>query len=184
MSLAATPFALSSSISACASSLFFCIAACALASCVSTPMVTVAVSGVPCTTPWPDTEIVAPLFVGCDVSLAVALPVPYAATIRTAVSAAAPRIHIALLFTMIPSVGVRSSDDGAGTVGSRLGSNSVRSRYVTTNGIRLFCLESGPPAAPLVLLLHGFPELAYSWRHQIAALGAAGFHVVAPDLPG
>jgi pimeloyl-ACP methyl ester carboxylesterase len=36
----------------------------------------------------------------------------------------------------------------------------------------------------MVLLLHGFPELAYSWRHQVAALGAAGFHVVAPDLPG
>ena len=60
----------------------------------------------------------------------------------------------------------------------------MRSRYVTTNGIRLFCLEAGPPDGPLVLLLHGFPELAYSWRHQVAALGAAGFHVVAPDLPG
>jgi pimeloyl-ACP methyl ester carboxylesterase len=35
-----------------------------------------------------------------------------------------------------------------------------------------------------VLLLHGFPELAYSWRYQVAALGAAGYHVVAPDLPG
>ena len=60
----------------------------------------------------------------------------------------------------------------------------MRSRYVTTNGVRLFCLEAGPPAGPMVLLLHGFPELAYSWRYQIAALGAAGFHVVAPDLPG
>jgi pimeloyl-ACP methyl ester carboxylesterase len=60
----------------------------------------------------------------------------------------------------------------------------VRSRYVTTNGVRLFCLEAGPPAGPMVLLLHGFPELAYSWRFQVAALGAAGFHVVAPDLPG
>jgi epoxide hydrolase A/B len=60
----------------------------------------------------------------------------------------------------------------------------VRSRYVTTNGVRLFCVEAGPPAGPMVLLLHGFPELAYSWRFQVAALGAAGFHVVAPDLPG
>jgi len=60
----------------------------------------------------------------------------------------------------------------------------VRSRYVTTNGIRLYCLEDGPPDGPPVLLLHGFPELAYSWRHQVAALGAAGYHVVAPDLPG
>ena len=55
---------------------------------------------------------------------------------------------------------------------------------MTTNGIRLFCLEAGPRDGPLVLLLHGFPELAYSWRHQVGPLGAAGFHVVAPDLPG
>ncbi len=60
----------------------------------------------------------------------------------------------------------------------------MRSRYVTTNGIRLFCLEAGPPDGPLVLMLHGFPELAYAWRHQVAALGAAGFHAAAPDLPG
>jgi pimeloyl-ACP methyl ester carboxylesterase len=60
----------------------------------------------------------------------------------------------------------------------------VRSCYVTTNGIRLFCLEAGPPDGPLVLLAHGFPELAYSWRAQIEALGTAGYHVVAPDLPG
>ena len=60
----------------------------------------------------------------------------------------------------------------------------MRGRYVTTNGIRLYCLEAGPPDGPLVLLLHGFPELAYSWRHQVATLGTSGFHVVAPDLPG
>ena len=60
----------------------------------------------------------------------------------------------------------------------------MRSCYVTTNGIRLFCLEAGPPDGPLVLLAHGFPELAYSWRAQIEALGTAGYHVVAPDLPG
>ncbi|MDZ4828069.1 MAG: alpha/beta hydrolase [Actinomycetota bacterium] len=60
----------------------------------------------------------------------------------------------------------------------------MRSRYVITNGIRLHVLEAGPPAGPLVLLLHGFPELAHSWRHQVEALGAAGYHTVAPDLPG
>lgn len=60
----------------------------------------------------------------------------------------------------------------------------MRSRYVTTNGIRLCCIEAGPADGPLVLLLHGFPELAYSWRHQVATLGASGFHAVAPDLPG
>ena len=60
----------------------------------------------------------------------------------------------------------------------------MRSRYVTTNGIRLFCYQAGPPDGPLVLLMHGFPELAYSWRHQVAALGDAGYLVVAPDMPG
>jgi pimeloyl-ACP methyl ester carboxylesterase len=60
----------------------------------------------------------------------------------------------------------------------------VRERFVVTNGIRLFCLEAGPDDGPLVLLFHGFPELAHSWRHQVDVLGAAGYHVVAPDLPG
>jgi pimeloyl-ACP methyl ester carboxylesterase len=60
----------------------------------------------------------------------------------------------------------------------------MHGRFLTTNGIRLYCLEAGPPDGPLVLLMHGFPELAYSWRHQVSALGRAGFHVVAPDMPG
>jgi pimeloyl-ACP methyl ester carboxylesterase len=60
----------------------------------------------------------------------------------------------------------------------------MRERFVVTNGIRLFCFEAGPADGPLVLLFHGFPEIAYSWRFQVDALGAAGYHVVAPDLPG
>jgi len=55
---------------------------------------------------------------------------------------------------------------------------------VIANGVRLWCLESGPVDGPPVLLMHGFPEIAYSWRHQIGPLGAAGFHVIAPDMPG
>src|ERR1043166_1720128 len=39
-------------------------------------------------------------------------------------------------------------------------------------------------SGPLVVLLHGFPELWYSWRHQLPALADAGYHVVAPDLRG
>src|SRR4051812_32647599 len=54
--------------------------------------------------------------------------------------------------------------------------------YVTVNGVRLHYAEAG--AGPLVLLLHGFPEFWYSWRHQIPALASAGFRVVAPDLRG
>jgi epoxide hydrolase 4 len=50
------------------------------------------------------------------------------------------------------------------------------------NGIRLHWVEAG--AGPLVVLLHGFPEHWYAWRHQIPALAAAGFRVLAPDLRG
>ena len=48
--------------------------------------------------------------------------------------------------------------------------------------VRLHWVEQG--TGPLVLLLHGFPEFWYAWRHQIPALAAAGFRVVAPDLRG
>jgi pimeloyl-ACP methyl ester carboxylesterase len=49
-------------------------------------------------------------------------------------------------------------------------------------GVRLHYVEAG--AGPLVILLHGFPEFWYSWRRQLPALAAAGFHVVAPDMRG
>jgi pimeloyl-ACP methyl ester carboxylesterase len=60
----------------------------------------------------------------------------------------------------------------------------VTERTIETNGVQLHTAEAGEPGAPLVVLAHGFPELAYSWRHQIPALAAAGYHVVAPDLRG
>ncbi len=44
--------------------------------------------------------------------------------------------------------------------------------------------EAGPESGPLVVLLHGFPEFWFGWRHQIDALAGAGFHVVAPDQRG
>jgi pimeloyl-ACP methyl ester carboxylesterase len=53
---------------------------------------------------------------------------------------------------------------------------------ISANGIEIFLLEQGQ--GPLVLLCHGWPELSYSWRHQIPALAAAGYHVVAPDMRG
>ena len=60
--------------------------------------------------------------------------------------------------------------------------SEVRHRMVETNGIRMHVAEQGD--GPLVLLCHGFPESWYSWRHQLAALAAAGFHAVAPDMRG
>jgi pimeloyl-ACP methyl ester carboxylesterase len=55
-------------------------------------------------------------------------------------------------------------------------------RDINTNGIRLHIAEAG--TGPLVLLLHGFPEFWWSWRHQLVALAEAGYHAVAPDLRG
>ena len=63
----------------------------------------------------------------------------------------------------------------------------IRSRFVPDiNGLRVHVLEAGfeQRGRPCVLLLHGFPEIAYSWRRIMPALAAAGFHVVAPDQRG
>jgi pimeloyl-ACP methyl ester carboxylesterase len=54
--------------------------------------------------------------------------------------------------------------------------------YVETNGIRMGVYEQGE--GPAIVLLHGFPELAYSWRHQLPALAAAGYRAIAPDQRG
>ena len=58
----------------------------------------------------------------------------------------------------------------------------MTARMVQTNGIELSVIDEG--AGPLVVLCHGFPELAFSWRHQVPALTAAGYRVIAPDMRG
>lgn len=63
----------------------------------------------------------------------------------------------------------------------------IRSRLVdNNNGLVMHVLEAGfeEPRRPCVVLLHGFPELAYTWRNQLLPLANAGFHVIAPDLRG
>ena len=55
---------------------------------------------------------------------------------------------------------------------------------VETAGIRLHLVEAGPPDGAPVVLLHGFPEFHFGWRHQIGALAAAGYRVLAPDQRG
>ena len=63
----------------------------------------------------------------------------------------------------------------------------VRSRVVkNVNGLAIHVLEAGfeTNGRPLILLLHGFPELAYSWRKIMGPLAAAGYHVIAPDQRG
>ena len=58
----------------------------------------------------------------------------------------------------------------------------IEHRFIQTNGIRMHIAEQGE--GPLVVLVHGFPEFWYSWRHQMLPLAAAGFRVVAPDMRG
>jgi pimeloyl-ACP methyl ester carboxylesterase len=63
----------------------------------------------------------------------------------------------------------------------------IRSRYVeNNNGLRMHVLEAGfeQPGRPCVVFLHGFPELAYTWRNQLLPIANAGFHAIAPDLRG
>ncbi|KAL9842118.1 putative alpha/beta hydrolase-1, epoxide hydrolase [Arabidopsis thaliana] len=57
-------------------------------------------------------------------------------------------------------------------------------RNVRGNGIDIHVAIQGPSDGTIVLLLHGFPELWYSWRHQISGLAARGYRAVAPDLRG
>jgi pimeloyl-ACP methyl ester carboxylesterase len=60
--------------------------------------------------------------------------------------------------------------------------DQVEHRVIDTNGIKMHLAEKGH--GPLVVLCHGFPESWYSWRHQLSALAAGGYHAVAPDQRG
>jgi pimeloyl-ACP methyl ester carboxylesterase len=64
--------------------------------------------------------------------------------------------------------------------------SGIRSRIIdNNNGVKMHILEAGfEGKRPCVILLHGFPELAYTWRNQLLPLAAAGYHVIAPDLRG
>jgi pimeloyl-ACP methyl ester carboxylesterase len=62
------------------------------------------------------------------------------------------------------------------------GMSAITHRMIQANGIHLHIAEQGE--GPLVVMCHGFPECWYSWRHQLVALSAAGFHAVAPDMRG
>jgi len=63
-----------------------------------------------------------------------------------------------------------------------MASGDIGHRTIETNGIRMHIAEQGE--GPLVVMCHGFPESWYSWRHQLPAFAAAGFHAVAPDMRG
>ena len=58
----------------------------------------------------------------------------------------------------------------------------LKHQTLTVNGVQHAFAEQG--SGPLVVLCHGWPELWYSWRHQLSALAAAGYRAVAPDMRG
>jgi pimeloyl-ACP methyl ester carboxylesterase len=76
----------------------------------------------------------------------------------------------------------QSTTDTTRAITEMIDSTEITHRYAMINGIRYHYTEAG--RGPLVVMLHGFPELWYSWRHQLAALANAGYHAVAPDLRG
>lgn len=80
------------------------------------------------------------------------------------------------------------SDSGPGTGAYPAGvlPDGIRARSVRANGLDMHVLEAGyeDPGRPCILLLHGFPELAFSWRKNMVPLARQGYHVIAPDLRG
>lgn len=60
----------------------------------------------------------------------------------------------------------------------------VSETYIETNGVRLHVVQAGAPTAPLVILLHGYPDFWYGWRHQISFLVQQGYRVWVPDQRG
>lgn len=90
---------------------------------------------------------------------------------------------------MAASPGIRPSPQAVelGPLAADVLPDGVRSRFVDNiNGLRVHVLEAGFEGGrrPGLLLLHGFPELAYSWRNVMVPLAEAGYHVFAPDLRG
>ena len=79
----------------------------------------------------------------------------------------------------VAQVNVSTHTDRTEELAARFGGEVT---YVDSNGIRLRLVEAG--IGPLVILVHGWPESWYSWRHQLQALADAGYHAVAPGMRG
>ncbi|XP_059277677.1 uncharacterized protein LOC132031790 [Lycium ferocissimum] len=62
--------------------------------------------------------------------------------------------------------------------------DEIEHKYVEVNGLKLHIAETGKGFSPVVVFLHGFPEIWYSWRYQMIAIAKAGFRAIAPDYRG
>ncbi|GJX36741.1 uncharacterized protein Tco_0248298, partial [Tanacetum coccineum] len=70
------------------------------------------------------------------------------------------------------------------TYTATLNMDQISHRFVHVNGLKLQVAETGLESSPAVIFLHGFPEIWYTWRHQMLAVADAGFRVIAPDFRG
>ena len=122
------------------------------------------------------------LLQGAAAGIATAAAAPHAGAAGIATAATATRSGAAATVRA-----TTQADDEIGPYAGDVLPAGVRSRFVAeVNGLRMHVLEAGSRAEARagVLLLHGFPELAYSWRRLMPALAAEGYHVMAPDLRG
>ena len=98
------------------------------------------------------------------------------------ISAAGIVAQALLLLGLALTMSQVSAQQEGRAVGSQSPVAGVSFRVIEANGITMRLAEAGE--GPLILLAHGWPESWYSWRHQLIALAAAGYHVVAPDMRG
>ncbi len=93
--------------------------------------------------------------------------------------------HFALicLSSLLLIAGCNTTDRPSAPTANASPVDGVTLRFVESNGLRMRIAEAGD-SGPLLLLAHGWPESWYSWRHQLTALAAAGYRVVAPDMRG
>ncbi|GKC85357.1 putative epoxide hydrolase [Tanacetum coccineum] len=61
---------------------------------------------------------------------------------------------------------------------------NIKHKYIQVNGLNLHVAEIGSESSPAVIFLHGFPEIWYTWRHQMIAVAKAGYRALAPDYRG
>lgn len=80
--------------------------------------------------------------------------------------------------------GASAASDTRGAAAAALLRDGWRSGTRPVNGLALHVVEAGPATGPFVILLHGFPEFWWAWRHQTTPLAEQGYHVVVPDMRG
>ena len=108
-------------------------------------------------------------------------------TRRRIIQGLAASVAVASVATKVRAQTTAAQSVGAVPYSESVLPRGIRSRFLDNiNGLRMHVLEAGfeVPNRPAVLLVHGYPELAYSWRKVMLPIASAGYHVIAPDLRG